>query len=98
MATRELIPHLELIAAARRQYVVERKSQTPIEAVRALASMQKRPLPVLTVVPTHEQTSVTLIAQVRVTDTNTAELESLARQDCRGALSFAANPKQTPPR
>jgi indole-3-glycerol phosphate synthase len=79
MATRELIPHLELIAAARRQYVIERKSQTPIEAVRALASMQKRPLPVLTTVPTHEQAPVTLIAQVRVAAGDGAELESLAQ-------------------
>ena len=79
MATRELIPHLELIAAARRQYVIERKSQTPIEAVRALASMQKRPLPVLTTVPTHEQVPVTLIAQVRVAAGDGAELESLAQ-------------------
>ncbi len=78
MATRELIPHLELIAAARRQYVMDRKSQTPIEAVRALASMQKRPLPVLTVVPTHEQTPVMLIAQVRVADTDAAGLDALA--------------------
>ncbi len=79
MATRELIPRLEIIAAARRQYVVERKSQTPIEAVRALASMQKRPLPILTAVPTDEQTPVTLIAQVRIAASDGVELESLAR-------------------
>ena len=79
MATRELIPHLELIAAARRQYVIDRKSQTPIEAVRALASMQKRPLPLLTAIPTDKQTPVTLIAQVRVTAGDGAELESLAQ-------------------
>jgi indole-3-glycerol phosphate synthase len=78
MATRELIPHLELIAAARRQYVVDRKAQTPIEAVRALASMQKRPLPVLTTISTDEQTPVTLIAQVRVTANDGATVESLA--------------------
>ena len=79
MATRELIPHLEHIAAARRQYVVDRKSQTPIEAVRALASMQKRPLPVLTAIPTDELTPVTLIAQVRVEANAGIELESLAK-------------------
>jgi len=79
MATRELIPHLELIADARRQYVVERKTQTPIEAVRALASMQKRPLPVLTAIPTHEQTPITLIAQVRVTHGDGVGLDSLCQ-------------------
>ncbi len=80
MATRELIPHLDLIAAARKQYVSERKAQTPIEAVRALASMQKRPLPVLTAIPTDEQSPITLVAQVRVADGDGRELESLAQE------------------
>jgi indole-3-glycerol phosphate synthase len=79
MATRELIPHLDLIAAARKHYVSERKAQTPIEAVRALASMQKRPLPVLTAIPTDEQTPITLVAQVRVAPGDGRELESLAQ-------------------
>lgn len=78
MATRELIPHLETIAAARRQYVLERKSQTPIEAVRALASMQKRPLPVLTTVEPDALAPVLLIAQVRAIDDG-VEIESLAQ-------------------
>lgn len=80
MATRELIPHLDIIAAARRHYVRERKAQTPIEAVRALASMQKRPLPVLTAIPTDEQTPITVVAQVRVTATDGRGIESLAQQ------------------
>ncbi len=80
MATRELIPHLDMIAAARRHYVSERKAQTPIEAVRALASMQKRPLPVLTAIPTDEQTPITLVAQVRVAAGDGHELESLAQR------------------
>lgn len=50
MATKELIPQLDVILAAKRQYLQERKSKTPIEAVRALASMQKRPQPVLSTV------------------------------------------------
>jgi len=78
MATRELIPHLELIAAARKHYVKERKSQTPIEALRALASMQKRPLPVLTSVAS-KQSPIMLIAQIRVDNGDTAGIETLAK-------------------
>lgn len=78
MATRELIPHLELIAAARKHYVKERKSQTPIEALRALASMQKRPLPVLTTVASH-QSPIMVIAQIRVENSDTAGIETLAK-------------------
>ena len=80
MATRELIQHLDRIAAARRNYVSERKAQTPIEAVRALASMQKRPLPVLTAIPTDEQTPIILIAQVQVAAGDSRQLEALAQQ------------------
>ncbi|MCA0455516.1 MAG: hypothetical protein LCI00_16195 [Chloroflexi bacterium] len=79
MPTRQLIPHLDIIAAARKHYVRERKAQTPIEAVRALASMQKRPLPVLTGVATSEQPAVTLIAQIRATSNDTTQIEVLAR-------------------
>jgi indole-3-glycerol phosphate synthase len=50
MATKELVPQIDVILAAKRQYLHERKSQTPIEAIRALASMQKRPQPVLSAV------------------------------------------------
>ena len=78
MPTRQLIPHLDIIAAARKHYVSERKAQTPIEAVRALASMQKRPLPVLTGVATSEQPAVTLIAQIRATSHDTSQIEALA--------------------
>jgi indole-3-glycerol phosphate synthase len=63
MATKELVPQLEVIVAAKRQALMERKSKTPIEAVRALASMQKRPQPVLSSVRT--DTAVMLIGQVR---------------------------------
>jgi len=48
--TRNLVPTVETIIAAKRQYVAERKAKTPIEAVRALASMQKRPQPILSTV------------------------------------------------
>ncbi len=80
MPTRQLIPHLDIIAAARKHYVQERKAQTPIEAVRALASMQKRPLPVLTGISSDGQTPVTLIAQLRATSADTTKLELLARE------------------
>jgi indole-3-glycerol phosphate synthase len=80
MPTRQLIPHLDIIAAARKHYVRERKAQTPIEAVRALASMQKRPLPVLTGIATSEQPAVTLIAQLRATSSDTSKIEALAQE------------------
>jgi indole-3-glycerol phosphate synthase len=48
--TQNLVPTVETIIAAKRQYLAERKSKTPIEAVRALASMQKRPQPILSTV------------------------------------------------
>jgi indole-3-glycerol phosphate synthase len=65
MATEELVPHLNVIIAAKRRYLIERKAKTPIEAVRALASMQKRPQPVLSSVA--DNSSVMLIGQIRYT-------------------------------
>jgi indole-3-glycerol phosphate synthase len=38
------------LIAARRKALMQRKAKTPLEAIRALASMQKRPLPVLSTV------------------------------------------------
>jgi len=63
MATKELTPQLDVILAAKRQYLQERKAKTPIEAVRALASMQKRPQPVLSTVM--QDAPVMLIGQIR---------------------------------
>lgn len=65
MATKELLPQLDVILAAKRQYLQERKAKTPIEAVRALASMQKRPQPVLSSVM--HDASVMLIGQIKYT-------------------------------
>jgi|FLYN01.1.fsa_nt_gi indole-3-glycerol phosphate synthase len=48
--TKNLVPTVDTIIAAKRQYLAERKAKTPIEAVRALASMQKRPQPILSTV------------------------------------------------
>ncbi|MBZ0282901.1 MAG: hypothetical protein K8L97_19330 [Anaerolineae bacterium] len=63
MATKELTPQLDVILAAKRQYLQERKAKTPIEAVRALASMQKRPQPVLSSVM--QDAPVMLIGQIK---------------------------------
>jgi indole-3-glycerol phosphate synthase len=65
MATKELIPQPDVILAAKRQSLDERKSRTPIEAVRALASMQKRPQPVLNTIA--ENAPVMLIGQIKYT-------------------------------
>lgn len=81
MTTKEL-PRIEMIVAARRQYVQERKALTPIEAVRALASLQKRPQPILSAVTTtaDEKAAVTLIGQVNGYVRDAAETGSDARQ------------------
>lgn len=64
MVTKELIPRLDVVVAAKKQYVLERKAQTPIEAVRALASMQKRPLPILNTIPESDHAPILLIGQI----------------------------------
>ena len=53
--------NLEMIIASKRQALQQRKAKTPIDAVRALASMQRRPQPILSTVGAH----VTLIGQVK---------------------------------
>ena len=63
MTTKDLVPDLEVILAAKRRHLVERKSKTPIEAVRALASMQKRPQPVLSTVA--HDTPVMIMGQIK---------------------------------
>lgn len=56
---------IDEIIAAKREALARRKSRTPIEAVRALASMQKRPQPILNTVT--EAHAVMLIGQIRYT-------------------------------
>ncbi len=63
MTTKELVPQLDVILAAKRRSLVERKTKTPIEAVRALASMQKRPQPVLSTVT--DTGMIMLIGQIK---------------------------------
>jgi len=60
--TKNLVPTVETIIAAKRQYLAERKAKTPIEAVRALASMQKRPQPFLSTVTNDGR--VVLVGQI----------------------------------
>lgn len=62
--------NLETIIAAKRQALQQRKAKTPIDAVRALASMQRRPQPILNTVGAH----VTLIGQVKHTVSRTGSL------------------------
>jgi indole-3-glycerol phosphate synthase len=62
--------NLEMIIASKRQALQQRKAKTPIDAVRALASMQRRPQPILSTVGAH----VTLIGQVKHTVSRTGSL------------------------
>jgi indole-3-glycerol phosphate synthase len=85
MVTKELAPQVDVIVAAKKQYVLERKSQTPIEAVRALASMQKRPLPILNTVPESDLAPILLIGQINrsaeISDSSqTADLSKAVRR------------------
>ncbi|MBZ0287936.1 MAG: hypothetical protein K8I30_10005 [Anaerolineae bacterium] len=70
MTTKKLSPHLNTIIAAKRLALAERKARTPIEAVRALASMQNRPSPILSTVADPDE-PVIIIGQVKhnVSDT-----------------------------
>jgi indole-3-glycerol phosphate synthase len=64
MTTKKLSSHLETIITAKRLAVNERKARTPIEAVRALASMQERPSPILSTVSGADE-PVIIIGQVK---------------------------------
>ncbi|MBI5669616.1 MAG: hypothetical protein HZC41_16560 [Chloroflexi bacterium] len=72
MTTKELVPQLDVILAAKRRSLAERKAKTPIEAVRALASMQQRPYPVLSTVT--DPGTVMLIGQIKYTLPLTGDL------------------------
>lgn len=64
MTTKKLTAHLNTIIAAKRLALAERKARTPIEAVRALASMQNRPSPILSTVVDADE-PVIIIGQVK---------------------------------
>jgi len=67
MPDREFTAGQGEIIAAKRLALAERKAKTPIEAVRALASMQKRPLPVLNTVTNDSR--VILMGQIKYSPT-----------------------------
>ncbi|NWF68427.1 MAG: hypothetical protein HXY40_05020 [Chloroflexi bacterium] len=83
---------LETIITAKRQALQQRKAKTPIDAVRALASMQKRPQPVLNTVGAH----VALIGQVKHAVSRTGSLletydpVSMALRFARGRVDAIA--------
>lgn len=77
MPDKKLPPALEMVVQAKRQYVQERKLKTPIEAIRALASMQRRPQPILSTVTDDQH--ILLIGQIRhsvAADSNAVEGDS----------------------
>ncbi len=64
MTTKKLTAHLSTIITAKRLALEERKTRTPIEAVRALATMQERPSPILSTVADAGE-PVIIIGQVK---------------------------------
>mgnify|MGYP005840702949 CR=1 FL=1 len=66
MTTNKLTPKLDVIIATKRYALKERREKTPLEAVRALASMQSRPSPILSTVPDPNE-PVIIIGQIKHT-------------------------------
>ncbi len=64
MTTKKLTPQLDTVIAAKRYYLSKRKAHTPLEALRALASMQKRPSPILSTVSGSDE-PVVVIGQIK---------------------------------
>ena len=64
MTTKKLTPRLDTIIAAKRYYLNQRKTKTPLDAVRALASMQKRAYPILSTVEDKDEPAV-IIGQIK---------------------------------
>jgi indole-3-glycerol phosphate synthase len=88
MADQNLIPQAEIVIAARRQALMERKSKTPIEAVRALASMQKRPQPILNSVS--QDVPILFIGQIKYSATK-LEIQNESYDPVATALRYAKN-------
>lgn len=66
MTTNKLSPRLDQIIDAKRAAVEQRKAATPLEALRALASMQSRPNPILSTVPDPSE-PIVIIGQIKHT-------------------------------
>lgn len=73
MTTKRLTPRIDAILAARSHALRQRKAKTPLEALRALASMQSRPRPILSTV-TDAREPVVIIGQVKHTVTSSGQL------------------------
>ncbi len=67
MATGSLQVNRDIIIATRKQYLVERKHVTPMDAIMALAAMQERPPPILNTMT--DRTKVSVIGQIRLQET-----------------------------
>ena len=73
MTTKELSPKLNEIITAKRKALEQRRAKTPIAALRALASMQSRPNPILSdVTPADEP--IVIIGQVKHTLSHNGQL------------------------
>ncbi len=73
MTTKELSPKLNEIIDAKRQSLEQRRAKTPIEALRALASMQNRPNPILSDVTSADE-PIVIIGQVKHTLSQNGQL------------------------
>jgi len=75
MATGSLQINRDIIVATRKQYLLERKHVTPMDAIMALATMQSRPPYVLNTMTDREK--VTVIGQIRLEETYDPVLTAL---------------------
>ena len=75
MATGSLQVNRDIIVATRKQYLLERKHVTPMDAIMALAAMQSRPRYVLNMMSDREK--VTVIGQIRLQETYDPVLAAL---------------------
>lgn len=72
MTTENLVIDRQTIIAAKRNRLNERKARTPIDAIRALASMQKRPAPILNTVT--DGTNLSIIGEIKHTILPTGQM------------------------
>jgi len=75
MATGSLQVNRDIIIATRKQYMVERKHVTPMDAIMALAAMQNRPPYILNTMS--DRKKVTVIGQIRLRETYDPVLTAL---------------------
>ncbi len=68
MTTSDLKLDRDTIIKAKREYLVERQGRTPLQAVIALATLQRRPRQTLNTIPTNDE-RIKLIGQIRRSDT-----------------------------